>query len=134
MAEDFEGLRGLIERFSKRCPKCGESRLTSDNSTPLNHRCLSCGWKGTDLEVLLPPKGGWTEQHRRTRTLHACRQAAEFARTFGHAADKEKLEAELALIHADCPGRITVHVVGVVITCDCPCHAQAKTKAASAEE
>jgi hypothetical protein len=38
-------LRKYLESISIRCPECNGSRITSDNSTPLNHTCLDCGHK-----------------------------------------------------------------------------------------
>jgi hypothetical protein len=120
-------LYAFLARISKRCPARGESQPSSDNSTPLNHRCIACGWHGTDLEVLHPLVGGWTAEHTRARTFHLCRAAQDFAQTFKQANPAE-LEAELAKLHADCPKRLVVRSVGVVYVCNCPCHAEtAKT-------
>jgi uncharacterized protein (DUF983 family) len=42
----------LLDRLSKRCPQCKSTRISSDNSTPLNHACLACGKKFKDNEAL----------------------------------------------------------------------------------
>lgn len=44
----------LMERRGKKCPRCHSWRLSSDNSMPLRHRCLDCGWRGMDNEVVRP--------------------------------------------------------------------------------
>lgn len=43
----------LLDKYGKFCPKCGSGEVSSDNSTPLNHRCLDCGHKFVDAEAII---------------------------------------------------------------------------------
>ena len=43
-------MNDLLEKYSLRCPICGDSKITSDNEH--NHKCLKCGWNFKTSEAL----------------------------------------------------------------------------------
>ena len=46
--DDAARARDMLSQFSKHCPVCNSIQITSDNSTPLNHRCLDCNHTWTE--------------------------------------------------------------------------------------
>lgn len=50
----------LLDRHGKFCPRCGSGRISSDNSTPLNHTCIDCEHKFVDSEAVIgnPARNG----------------------------------------------------------------------------
>lgn len=46
-------LEELLERYGKYCPKCHSGQVSSDNSTPTQHKCLDCGHKFPDSEAII---------------------------------------------------------------------------------
>ena len=49
-------LHELLDKYGKRCPRCGSGQVSSDNSTPLNHKCLDCKLVFTDAEAVVGGK------------------------------------------------------------------------------
>jgi len=46
-------LQPSVTQYGKRCPLCNSGRITSDNSTPLNHTCLECGYQFPDSKAVV---------------------------------------------------------------------------------
>jgi hypothetical protein len=46
-------LDDLLAKYGKHCPRCHSGQISSDNSTPLKHRCLDCGHKFVDSEAIV---------------------------------------------------------------------------------
>ena len=43
LPDQYERLRLVLEEFSKKCPNCQSTKLTTKNNAwPLLHKCLSC--------------------------------------------------------------------------------------------
>jgi len=45
-------MEDFLRKYGKRCPKCESAQITSDNSSPLQHRCLDCGHSFPDADAL----------------------------------------------------------------------------------
>lgn len=43
----------LLDRYGKFCPKCSSGQISSNNSNPLRHRCLDCGYEFLDHEAII---------------------------------------------------------------------------------
>jgi uncharacterized protein (DUF983 family) len=53
-------LEDFIRKYGKRCPQCASGRITSGNTFPLRHRCLTCGHEFLDADALRPGIGAKT--------------------------------------------------------------------------
>jgi hypothetical protein len=95
-------LDDLLAKYGKHCPRCHSGQISSDNSTPLKHRCLDCGHKFVDSEAIVgkPAQASGPTAKKIASALNLVELIWQKLRYRHGNADDKKVAAEMLLDYA----------------------------------